>query len=455
MSDVVSITELNPIWAKISDPTVVDNYLRYTKEWYQQGQYRKMRREARIKLVGKDGVFLAGFIPRVKDYLEKRNYSVLMEYSTLPFPSKGIASLKGISYRDDQRKALEEIIGAGRGVFQAPTGSGKTLLIAGVVASYNTNTIVIVHTNSLFKQTIEELSRWNSKVGMLGAGEEKIEKVTVAMRQTLARGIESGKFANGFFERWGVVIADEAHHVSSLSGDYALILSRILARIRFGFTATVPVEEEGKMALEGLIGPPIGKTTYQELNREDVLAKPKIKFYRVPENPRYKDVRGTYQQVYQDVVVRNRRRNLLIVDKSLEQIGLGRTVLIMVERLEHGEQLLELLEIKVPGSFVFLHGDTSDQLREEEKRAFSDKKRRGVIATRVWSEGVNIRTVDVVVNAVGGESEIAAIQRFGRGMRSTDTKKEVLLIDFIDNNHRWMAAHSMKRICYYSEMEWM
>jgi superfamily II DNA or RNA helicase len=79
-----------------------------------------------------------------------------------------------------------------------------------------------------------------------------------------------------------------------------------------------------------------------------------------------------------------------------------------------------------------------------------------VIATRVWSEGINIKSVDVVINAVGGNSELAAIQRFGRGMRITEDKNEVILVDLIDSNsHKWFERHSMERICFYSERGWL
>lgn len=454
-SNLVIITVLNPVYAQIDKPELIDGYLRYYYEWWQQGQYRKVRHEARIRLVNKTGCFLAGFLPRVRSYLEKRGYAVAIKVDNVPVPAIALSELSGIAYRDDQKRALQEILMAERGVYQAPTGSGKTVLIAGLVASIRAKMLVIVHTTTLFNQTVVELSRWNMAVGKVCATEEKLENVTVAMRQTLARRIKSGSMDGDFMGRWGAVIVDEAHHISSLKGDYATILMKINAPVRIGFTATLPVAEEASMALEGLLGPIIGKTSYEELEQTDVLAKPKIKFYRVPDNPKYKMIRGSYAQIYDKVVVKNRRRNLLIVEKALEQLEQGKSVLILVERIEHGELLMELLEIRAPGSFVFLQGKTPEDVKTLEKKAFDSKGRMGVVATRIWSEGVNIPSVDVVINAVGGESEIAAIQRFGRGLRRTGTKSEVLLIDFLDRNHRWMADHSMSRMCTYSESGWL
>lgn len=455
MGDGAIIKFRSPVWARIDRPELIDDYLRYYYEWWEQDRRRKIRREARMRLVDRWGNFLAGFVPRVAEYLEKRGVSVSVEPGLVPALAPRVSELEGITYRDDQRRALVEILAAGRGTYQAPTGSGKTVLIAGLIASVRARSLVIVHTSSLFRQTIDELSRWNGRVGRMGGGEELIEDVTVAMRQTLAARIKAGALNGGFAESWGLVVVDEGHHVNSLKGDYAEILRTIAAPLRVGFTATLPRTEEGTMAMEGLLGPVIGRTSYEELEAAEVLAKPRLKFYRVPENPRLKELRGPYPKVYDEVVVRNRRRNLLIIDKALEQLDAGKSVLILVERIEHGEALMELLEIRAPGTFTFLQGGTSEDVKEGEKKAFELKERMGVIATRVWSEGVNIRSVDVIVNAVGGESEIAAIQRFGRGLRRAEGKDEVLLIDFIDRNHRWMADHSMSRICTYSESGWL
>jgi superfamily II DNA or RNA helicase len=445
----------SPVWAHIDRPDLIDGYLRYAYEWWQQGQYRKERREARARLVDKKGYFLAGFVPRVQRYLGQRGVEVVLKGPDFAVPAAALTGLAGIAYREDQKRALQDILLAGRGVHQAPTGSGKTLLIAGLVASVGARSLVIVHTTALLTQTVAELSRWNKAVGSVGAGEWQLEPVTVAMRQTLAARIKDGTLDGDFSDRWGLVIVDEAHHVNALGGDYAGILGRVGAPLRVGFTATLPKTEEGLMAMEGLLGPPVGRTSYEELEKIDVLAKPRIRFYRVPENPKLRETRGSYAQVYDVVVVKNRRRNMLIVEKAAEQIEAGRSVLILVERIEHGERLMELLDAKAPGAFTFLQGSTEEGVRDGEKRAFELKKRMGVVATRVWSEGVNIRSVDVIVNAVGGESEIATIQRAGRGMRATDTKKEVTIIEFIDLNHRYMADHSLKRICTYSEWGWM
>ena len=93
---------------------------------------------------------------------------------------------------------------------------------------------------------------------------------------------------------------------------------------------------------------------------------------------------------------------------------------------------------------------------DEETKAFKEGKRQGVIASRIWGEGLNIKRINVVINCVGGKSEIASIQRFGRGLRSDKGKVDVLLVDFLDaNNHVYFLRHSMERLCFYSDVGWL
>lgn len=447
---MVRIIEKSPVTTWISAPETISGFLRYETEWWVQGPYRKERRTAQVSLVQKGGHFLSGFQERVFKYLDDRG----IEYSFEGISDYGIdirnPELKGIEFRDDQKQALLRIAKARRGVWQAPTGSGKTLLICGLVDIYHTTSLIIVHTNTLFRQTIKELQRFFSEkdVGWFGAGEEKEGDITVAMIQTLHRRGVDGK-------RWGMVIIDESHHCNDLNKSYGKTLRKVLAPVRFGFTATLPGTEKGLMALEGLIGPVIGETTYEELQEKEVLAHPIIRIYKVPETDRCRELKGGYKKIYLEGIVRNRVRNKLVVDKAREHIDNGRTVLVMVEIIEHGDLLLEMADLVMPGVFCFLHGKTDSDVRECEKGDFEAGKRMGVVATRIWSEGVNIRSIGSVINAVGGESEIATIQRFGRGMRRTEDKSEIHFVDFFDVSHWYFVKHSGSRICTYMDWGWL
>lgn len=497
---MIRIVERDPVTTLISDPAEVRCVLKYRHEWWRQGQFRKEKRVSEVPLV-KGHTFYSGFQRRVCEHLDRRGLKWELEKPSYPL-SIGEPALKGITFRNDQAQALAAMIKERRGVWKAPTGSGKTILICGLVSAFNTPTLILVHTEQLFRQTYEELVKFfpKAKVGRAGAGEWNPQTITVGMVQTLR-----SRELNGL-AKCGMVVVDEAHHVSTFDGSYVNVLERVPAPVRFGFTATPPKGEQAVMALEGLVGPLIGSTTYGELQEGEVLAKPKLRFIKIPETDRYKYLRGHYTKVYNVGVVNNRLRNGLIIDEALKLIAQGRTVLILVEQVEHGHILMKMAELRAPGVFSFLYGslpsdfhfvDVKKKVREEvfdettgevvinkrtgkpkkelrektvsewvmakhssekkaeEKEAFEAKERKAVIATRIWGEGVNIRSIGAVINGVGGESEIAAIQRFGRGLRADKNKSDVVLVDFIDTNHVWFQRHSMKRICLYSDWGWL
>ena len=448
---MIKIVERNPVTTWISDRSMIEDFLTYEYEWWVDGLYHKEKKTATYSLVNKNGTFLSGFQKRVFDYLSRRR--VEFEFES---PDYGIEAgepkLKGIEFREDQQHALAEMVQVGRGVWKAPTGAGKTLLICGLVSAFHSTALIVVHTASLFNQTVQELERFfgKGKIGKLGAGLWEKKNISVGMIQTLNRHYK-GKGNDG---GWGMMIVDEVHHVNAIGGSYGKVLKKVLAPVRFGFTATLPKTEKGRMAMEGLVGSVIGDTTYQELKENEVLADPVVRICKVPETDRYKDLKGGYIKVYDRGIVNNRGRNQLIVEKACELIDAGLTVLIMVEKIEHGHALLDMAEFMMPDVFCFLHGATEDEVKEEEKELFERRDRKGVIVTRIWSEGVNIRSIGAVLNAVGGESEIAAIQRFGRGLRKAEGKDSVYLYDFVDLNHKWFIKHSIKRMLTYLEAGW-
>jgi len=454
---MIKVTEINPIKSHISDPSVIANYLTYEDNWWRTGQWgKKIEMLRKKKLVDTKGFFLSGFFDRVVAYLEDNDYEVDWEYCDMYGEiQQGTPHLEGITFRDDQTHALFRMMESMRGVWQAPTAAGKTIIMCGLISAYIDEVpLIIVHTDDLFKQTVAELERFFScSIGQIKGKNLDIKDINVGMIQTL-NNIHK-KEIDFDWDAFSMVIVDECHHVNSLDGSYANVLKKMDAPLRFGFTATLPTTEKGTMSLEGLIGPKIGRTTYEELQEADVLANPTIKIYKVPLDKHLKKMKGGYPAIYDAGIVYSKARNKLIAEKAAEQITNGLTVLIIVEQVEHGEILQDILDETLPGTFRFIHGNTDSLERENEKGLLANKSRKGIIATRVWSEGTNIKTIGCVINAVGGKSSKSSVQRFGRGMRKAEGKDRVLLIDFFDISNEYLIKHSGERICAYMDVGWM
>ena len=439
-----TIIELNPIYSRYTGKSSdIKALLSYEEEGWYQGPFRKEKFVSTKSLLFKNKTFYRGFTNKLIDNIEGTavkavDYGIKFEKDP---------KLEGITFRKIQKKAISKIIKHNFGVLQAPTGSGKTIIFAGIISLVKTPVIVVVPTKVLLHQISKNLSDYfpNLKIGKYGDGNSNIEDITVGLINSIYKNKEIIK------KNWGMIIVDEVHNVSSFKGRYGQFLTKCIAPIRYGFTATIDKREKQALAMEGLVGPKIFEIKKKDMKKYQ--PKPKLILLLDKEGNKFKRMPGKYGDVYTKAIVENRYRNSLIINEAEKWISKGKIVFIMVEKIKHGKKLLKMANIAMPGIFKFLHGKTRSEIREQEKALVLDKKRKGIIVTRIWGEGADVETIGAVINAVGGESERAAIQRMGRGTRG---EKRVILIDIIDaENHRWFMEHSMKRICYYSSEGWL
>ncbi len=248
------------------------------------------------------------------------------------------------------------------------------------------------------------------------------------------------------------VLVHNCHHLSTISGTYAKVLEQLPnTPMRLGFTGTLPYISEGKMVLEGYIGPVIFSKSIQEVKS---LAKPRIILRKVPFSQPVNDLRN-YQDVYELGVVRNTRRNKIILDEAQKLVEEGKTVLILVTKILHGQILLRMARGSYAFGVGFVYGDTSKFSRSEIKKNLESGFIPVVIADAVWREGIDIPSLGAVINASGGKSEIMTIQAIGRGLRKVEGKEEVIIVDFFDDSHRFLVGHFGSRICLYFSEGWM
>jgi len=78
-----------------------------------------------------------------------------------------------------------------------------------------------------------------------------------------------------------------------------------------------------------------------------------------------------------------------------------------------------------------------------------------VIATAVFREGVNIPSLNAVINAGGGKSETMVKQISGRPLTLTEGKDEGIIVDFLDLSNNYLIRHTGERIGFYSDMGWI
>jgi len=445
----------SPIISRVTsgDWRILTPILSYKKSVWYQGQYQKKEKVVDKPVIDKSGRFLTGFIPRIKEFCEKHKIPLEIEYGF----EQGIFHLPpflpGIELHDYQKNAIKQTLYKGRGIIHAPTGSGKTIIAGALINCLTIYKIIfIVHTKDLLNQTQDEFNKWfPGKIGIIGSGILEPNQITIAMIQTLNR-----LGPTEFDSIPHVVIVDEAHHISKFDGSYDKVLYRYInAPWRFGLTATLGYLPEAQLAAEGHLGPVIAEVQMDELVDLGFLAKPKLRLIKITRNPHFRTIKK-YPDLYQAAIVENKIRNKRILECAKEFFDQGLSSLILVVRVEHGHILESMANNMFPElKLKYVHGGSEDEDREAVRKGLTSGEMKVAVATVIFNEGVNIPPLGAVINAAGGKSEIAVLQKIGRGLRVTNNKKEVILVDFFDNSHNFLISHFGERLCLYFDQGWL
>ena len=447
----MKINYLNSIYSQTDKVTArqLRQCLAYPGVFYITHQYNKERKEYEKYYINKDGSFYSGLIPRILEYARKRKIELEVDYSNREIlQAETKPSLKGITFRDYQLKLINDVVVNQRGIIQSPTGSGKTEMMIGVASCFpSAKILILAHTLDIVNQTYNRIKKYGFKNISIITGSKKndFNNITISTIQTFS------KFNPDLYSTYfDIVFVDEAHHVAG--NQYGKVLSELLSPIRIGFTATPLTDKYKELVAEGHLGPVIGKLTIEEANVMGIFAKPKIKLISIPEIQMIKNLSG-YKAIYNAAIINSNSRNLLIVNEVEHCKEQGKTVLVMVKEIEHGTNL-ESLCIKLGIKVKFVRGSTNSDEREEIRSSLNKSKYDCVISTSVWREGVDIPNLDCVINACGGKSEIMTLQAIGRGLRKTDDKEEVIIIDFLDP-YKYLALHTIQRLQIYVNSGWL
>lgn len=339
----------------------------------------------------------------------------------------GVTNRK-IVLRDYQERIVTQTLKHDMGVMCAATGAGKTWMAAAMIARRNVSVLYVVHTLDLLEQTkvvMENLL--GMKVGIIGDGKLDIKKVTIGMVQSLGN-VPSEKL------NFDMVIVDETHHLPADS--FYSVTGSIKARYVHGLSATPYRADKADLLIEAGAGPIVSKITPTELIQEGVLTPVVIRFVPIQAQTSY--YKPPSYITYNEFIVKYDVRNELISHFAKEFVEKGNTVLIAVRQIGHIHQIRKSLQV----DSVILDGKTPSFERKKILQKLKDREIKLVIST-LMKEGVDVPSLDVVINAAGGTD---SMQLVGRALRKFEGKKVATVIDFIDNQHLILQKASYARM---------
>lgn len=152
-------------------------------------------------------------------------------------------------------------------------------------------------------------------------------------------------------------------------------------------------------------------------------------------------------------IVDNVHRNQLVVDSAKEVLDEHprASVLVLINHVAHAQKLI-LMDGGISEDCL-VHGKTPLKQRREKLKEFVDGKRSLLLGTAsLFGEGFDAPGMTHVINAAGGKSPIAIVQRAGRSSRTSTNKSCGHVIDFSDKHLRTLSNHATERQQIYSSL---
>jgi superfamily II DNA or RNA helicase len=395
-------------------------------------------------LEGRYARFPSGLYRRALKVLSENGVESITKDARIQPLSTLDLKLHGFIPYDFQNEAVKATLAKTRGLIRIGTGGGKTNVIAMILAGINVRSLILIHRETIYRQLIDRLGKsLGTKIGSIGSGKANPAPITVAMMQTMTQ--ERYKF---LLKEYQAVIIDECHHTPSNSM-YTILKNCSSAYYRFGLTATHKRDDGADMFMEAALGGLLYDLGPSELIRKGRLTKPKIFFIKIPIIPRW-DLLG-YPNQYSKCVVEGKFRNEVVLDAAKLFYDLGKTCLVAVTQIRHGEALIKDFREKYPQiRTAFVKGEIDSDEKQSILRRLNDKKLDVVFATSVFGEGVDVPSLGGIINAKAQDSQVDTIQLAGRALRKSEGKDYSLIIDFEDSQS-YLKKHAEKRKFLYEQ----
>jgi len=406
--------------------------------------YKRRRWDGKQHFITKAGVFRTGLLSRLLNDLKKIDCTPELEKPVITDTNLKDHQIEGFTYYDYQEDLIQTSLAMQRCIIKSPTGSGKTLILAGMIKALEGRKMVVLFSQKqLLTQTYDFLSETCGikNVGLCYGDGYIYGDIMLCTVQSIE------KILDTHLEEAEALFIDEAHEFSNGKNTLAAIQSFPKALYRFGLTATPPSDNLRLYNLEGATGPINEAVTTLNLVEDGTLTKPIIQLIDQKYEANGHDDTLDFQGVYEEYVVCNKRRNNSIKDivNGIRENNKSARILILTKSLDHGRTLEEL----IGGQCEFLEG--ADSIKERYSAISRFREFEGcsvLIGTKILQTGINIQEITHLINARGMKSDIATIQALGRALRKHESKEVVYVYDFMDKEH-YLRDHSKARKRHY------
>jgi len=379
-----------------------------------------------------------GFLNMLKRYLDKRGIEYVYERDKIT-DERGWLLQSSISLRDYQRPVVESMLQNNNGIVHMSTGSGKSIVALDYISKCKGKATIIVKDKTLLHQMIKDCQKFLSyDCGQVGDGKRVIKDITVCTIHSL---VNDKATLDAISLQTEILIVDEIQEFVSYKRKDCL--DSFSPNVFFGMTATpYRSNEDGRTdAIKFLFGDTI-------VSHMEKTIAPVVEVWCSGVNI---PVRADYADMIEDMV-NSDDRNKLIAGIALGEILNGRKVLILTKRVQHAQNLFNLvsgadgvyhIEQDTKGKAVLIEGFKSGRVPYS-----------CIIGTMsLLGTGFDVPTLDRVIIAGDMRSSVLVVQAVGRILRLLSGKNP-RVIDICDEKNGMLKNQFKSRKKIYKSHGW-
>lgn len=400
---------------------------------------------------------------KIKVYLESEKRLYLPKYYGLqkfgpPNPNDNDdvenihVEFKG-SLRDDQIKPVNAFFEAAHdpkrrgGILNLQCAAGKTVMAIYIACTLSLKTIVIVHKEFLIEQWKERIQEFapSARIGLIkGKVVDVLNKdIVLASLQSLSM----KEYDKHVFKGFGLLIADEAHHLG------AEVFSRALQKVTCLYSLALSATVKRKDGLSKVFIWHLGDIVYSNKQRAKDIINVKIINYHVDDVSYNEEITLYGSKPNLPKMINNiceyRPRVTFIVSiiNDILKKEEHRRILILSDRRGHLALFMEELNTQGFTDVGYYYGGMKqDDLKISEKKQI-------ILGTYCMiSEGFDVKGLDTLILA-SPKSDV--VQSVGRILREKpeDRKHVPLVIDVVDD-FSLFPKQAKKRYSYYKSCKY-
>lgn len=332
-----------------------------------------------------------------------------------------------------------------RVIMCAPTGSGKTVMFASIIARHLernmfNRVLVLTHRTELFSQTIKAIVKAGTKVAELKAGtkttrEHEDTRCIVAMVETLKRRAKlPGQFS--------IVICDEAHRA-----DFKPIIEKLPeSTLVLGATAT-PVSASKKNPLKDTYNNIAISVDIPALIEQGYLSKP-ISYKAKFDESQLKTRLGEFTDDSQIQALGTKIAFTNMIELWQKYAGNLRTLVFCVNKAHTVETWRAFTDVGVKAEYIV----SGDKERDAKFSRFRSGETQVLLNCEIATTGTDIPEIECVLVNRSTKSIPLWLQIVGRGARVIPGQKKCFtILDFggnIDRLGTWEEYRDWKQIFF-------